>query len=60
MSFALLYITHESKAKAEELTDHLLQKKIIACANIFQFRAVIGGTPPFSTMMNGCPLLKRV
>jgi periplasmic divalent cation tolerance protein len=35
MSFALLYITHESKAKAEELTDHLLQKKIIACANIF-------------------------
>lgn len=35
MSFAIIYITHSSEAEAKRVSDHLLQKKMIACANIF-------------------------
>lgn len=35
MSFAIIYVTHENKAAAKELTDRLLEEKLIACANIF-------------------------
>ncbi len=35
MSFIIVYITHASKKDAESVCDHLLQKKMIACANIF-------------------------
>lgn len=35
MKFALVYITHPSEEKAREISDRLLEKKLIACANIF-------------------------
>ncbi len=35
MSFAIIYITHESESAAKQLTNQLLQEKHIACANIF-------------------------
>lgn len=35
MSFALIYITHSSKAEAQRLSQHLLEQKMVACANIF-------------------------
>jgi len=35
MSFALIYITHGSEAEAKRISDHLLDKKMVACANIF-------------------------
>jgi len=35
MSFSIIYITNESEAEAKKLSQHLLKKKLIACANIF-------------------------
>ncbi len=35
MSFAIIYITHESEAEARRVSDHLLEEKLVACANIF-------------------------
>lgn len=35
MSFALIYITHPSEAEAQRVSQHLLECKVIACANIF-------------------------
>ncbi|MDX1940256.1 MAG: divalent-cation tolerance protein CutA [Saprospiraceae bacterium] len=35
MSFAIIYITHNSEAEAKRMSDHLLQQKLVACANIF-------------------------
>lgn len=35
MSFALIYITHSSKDEARRVSQHLLQQKLVACANIF-------------------------
>lgn len=35
MSFAIIYITHSSEAEAQRVCGHLLQEKMIACANIF-------------------------
>lgn len=35
MGFIAVYITHESEKAAKLLCDHLLEKKLIACANIF-------------------------
>ena len=32
---ALVYVTNPSREKAEEIAGHLLEKKLIACANIF-------------------------
>lgn len=35
MSFALIYITHSSKEEAQRISQHLLEQKLVACANIF-------------------------
>ena len=35
MSFALIYITHPSEAEAKRGSQHLLEKKLIACTNVF-------------------------
>lgn len=35
MSFAIVYITHGSEQEAKRISDHLLEKKLAACANIF-------------------------
>lgn len=35
MSFILIYTTHENKEEADKITSHLLEKKLVACANIF-------------------------
>jgi periplasmic divalent cation tolerance protein len=35
MSFIFVYITNPSKKHAEKIALHLLNKKLIACANIF-------------------------
>ncbi len=35
MSFAIIYITHSSEVAAKKISDHLLQQKLVACANIF-------------------------
>ncbi len=35
MSFITIYITHSDKAAAQKFTDQLLQKRMVACANIF-------------------------
>ncbi len=31
----MVYITHPNEEKAKEICNHLLQKRLIACANIF-------------------------
>ncbi len=31
----LIYITHENKEEAQKVVSHLLEKNLIACANIF-------------------------
>jgi len=36
----VVYITNPSKEKAKELAKHLLKKRIIACANIFQSNSI--------------------
>ncbi len=33
--FLLIYITNPSKEAAQKLCDHLLEQKLIACANVF-------------------------
>lgn len=35
MSFAIIYITNSSENEARKLSNHLLEKKLVACANIF-------------------------
>lgn len=35
MTFAFLYVTAKDKAEAQRISQHLLKKKLIACANIF-------------------------
>ena len=35
MSFILVYIINPTKKEARKIAKHLLEKKIIACANIF-------------------------
>ncbi len=39
MSFTILYVTHENKKEANKITDHLLNKKLIACANLMPIEA---------------------
>lgn len=34
MGFTLVYITNPSEEKAKELANHLLEKRLIGCANI--------------------------
>ncbi|HLC84667.1 MAG TPA: divalent-cation tolerance protein CutA [Candidatus Nanoarchaeia archaeon] len=35
MSFILIYVTASSKDEAKKISHHLLSKRLIACANIF-------------------------
>jgi periplasmic divalent cation tolerance protein len=35
MTFIICYITYENKKQAKKIVSHLLDKKLIACANIF-------------------------
>lgn len=35
MTFIILYVTHETLENAQKVASHLLQKKLIACANFF-------------------------
>lgn len=35
MSFILIYVTTANQKEAQKIATHLLQKKLIACANIF-------------------------
>ena len=35
MSFIMIYVTHENLENAKKITNHLLKKKLIACANFF-------------------------
>lgn len=37
---ALLYITNDSVAEAKEIAKHLLEKRMIGCANIFPITAL--------------------
>jgi len=38
--FSLIYITNPTKAKAQKIARHLLNKKLIACANIFPINSL--------------------
>jgi periplasmic divalent cation tolerance protein len=35
MAFILIYVTHENMDNAQRVVSHLIQKKLIACANFF-------------------------
>ncbi|MCC7507392.1 MAG: divalent-cation tolerance protein CutA [Saprospiraceae bacterium] len=35
MPFLLFYVTHPDEDSARHLADHLLEQKLVACANIF-------------------------
>ncbi len=35
MSFIIIYVTHESLDNAQKMVSHLLDQKLIACANFF-------------------------
>ena len=35
MGFIIIYVTHKSLEDAKKITSHLLNKKLIACANFF-------------------------
>ncbi len=39
MEIVLGYITHENEAEALRVVDHLLKKRLIACANVFPVRS---------------------
>ncbi len=40
MSFIIVYITHSSEENAQKVANQLLQKKRIACANIFPIKSM--------------------
>jgi periplasmic divalent cation tolerance protein len=40
MSFIIIYTTNTSKENAQKLANHLLQKKMVACANIFPIKSM--------------------
>ena len=35
MAFCIIYVTHENLEEAKKVGNHLLEKKMIACANYF-------------------------
>ena len=39
MAFILIYITHKNMEEAKKVVSHLLQKKMIACANFFPIKS---------------------
>lgn len=40
MKYVFVYITNPTKKKAEKIAQHLLGKRLIACANIFSCRSL--------------------
>jgi periplasmic divalent cation tolerance protein len=40
MSLILVYVTNKNLSQAKELVNHLLKKKLIACANIFPIQSI--------------------
>jgi periplasmic divalent cation tolerance protein len=40
MSFIFIYITNPDMARAKKLTNHLLKKRLIACANVFPIKSI--------------------
>jgi periplasmic divalent cation tolerance protein len=40
MAFILVYITNKDEAEARKIAKHLLDKKLIACANILQSKSL--------------------
>ena len=36
----VIYITHKNQEEAEKVVSHLLQKKLIACANFFPIKSM--------------------
>lgn len=39
MGFIIIYITHKNQEEAEKIVKHLLNKKLIACGNIFPIKS---------------------
>ena len=39
MSFIFVYVTHKNQEEAEKVSTHLLERKLIACANIFPIKS---------------------
>lgn len=39
MVFIILYVTHKDIESAQKIANHLLQKKLIACANFFPIKS---------------------
>ncbi len=40
MSFIIVYITHSSEVEAQRISNHLIEKKMVACANIFPIKSM--------------------
>jgi periplasmic divalent cation tolerance protein len=40
MGFILVYVTHPNYEEARKVASHLLEKRLIACANFFPIRSV--------------------
>jgi len=40
MNFIFIYITNPSRKKAKEIANHLIKKRLIACANIFPIESL--------------------
>lgn len=40
MNFIFVYITNPTKEEARKITKHLLEKRLIACANIFPINSL--------------------
>ena len=41
--FVFIYITNPSEEKAKEIAKHLIEKKLIACGNIFPSTSLYNG-----------------
>lgn len=39
MPFLIFYITHPDEATARRVSDHLLERRLVACANIFPIQS---------------------
>lgn len=39
MSFILVYVTHKNQKEAKKITQHLLKKRLIACANFMSIKS---------------------
>lgn len=39
MGFIIVYITHQNEEEARKVTSHLLEKKLVACGNLFPIQS---------------------